>query len=220
MPIRINLLAEAQELEELRRRDPVKRVILAGIVCVCLILGWSSSLMVKTMIMKNDVSRLEGNLNSRTNAYSQILESQKKLVEDAQRLEALQELATNRFLVGTLLDTLEKSTVDNVQLLRLKLDQTYTLTDDKKGKEHSATNKPPAAIEKILLTLNAKDHSPNPSDAVGKFQDVLTRSPYFQAALGKNGGFRLTTLGSPQADPDGKAFVLFTLEARFPDRTR
>ena len=30
MPIRLNLLAEAQEAEEMRRQDPVKRALLVG----------------------------------------------------------------------------------------------------------------------------------------------------------------------------------------------
>ena len=33
MPIRINLLAEAKAAEELRRHDPVKRVIFVGALC-------------------------------------------------------------------------------------------------------------------------------------------------------------------------------------------
>jgi len=222
MPIQINLLAEAQELEEQRRRDPVKRVILAGVLLIGLILIYSSSLMVRTIVVKNELSRLEGNLNSRTNEYRQILENQKKLVEDNQKLQALHTLATNRFLMGNLLDSLQKSTVPNVQLLRLKLDQSYLFSEvpKTKDKSRSSTNKPPTSTEKIVLTLEAKDLSPNPSDAVSKYQNTLSHSDYFQTALGKTGGFRLTTLGAPQSETDGRPFVLFTLEGRFPEKTR
>ena len=222
MPIRINLLAEAQALEDQRRRDPVKRVILAGAVLLGLILAWSSSLMVKTMIVKGEVSRLENSLNSRTNEYRQILETQKMLGQDTLKLEALHQLATNRFLLGNLLDALQKATVDNVQLLRLKVDQQYVATEETKPKEENsrAPVKPATATEKIVLTLNAKDTSPIPGDAVNKFREALSSAPYFQNALGKTGGFHLTTLGAPQSDPDGRQCVLFTLEARFPEITR
>jgi hypothetical protein len=220
MPIRINLLAEAQEVEEQRRRDPVKRVILAGAILVGLILIYSSSLMVKSMIVKNDLNRMEGNLNSKTNEYRQVLENQKVLLEDNQKLQSLQQLATNRFLAGTLLDTLQKVTVDNVQLLRFKVEQTYTVTGEPKTKEGKTATKPAVATEKIVLTLNARDLSPNASDAVSKYQEALSRLSYFQSALGRNGGFRLTTLGAPQSDAEGKAFVLFTLEAHFPEKMR
>jgi hypothetical protein len=166
-----------------------------------------------------DLNRLNGNLNSRTNEYRQILENQKALGEDKQKLQALHQLATNRFLMGTLLDVFPKITVDNVQLLRLKIDQTYTQTEETKPKDRSPP-KPATATEKIVLLLNSKDVSPNPGDAVSKSQEALASSPYFEAALAKGSGFRLTALGAPQTDPDGKSFVLFTLEARFPDKTR
>jgi len=39
MPIRINLLAESQALEEMRRRDPVKRAIWVGVLVVSLLLA-------------------------------------------------------------------------------------------------------------------------------------------------------------------------------------
>jgi hypothetical protein len=48
----------------------------------------------------------------------------------------------------------------------------------------------------------------------------LSDMPYFQKALGKPNQIRLINLGTPQHDSNGKPFVLFTLEARFPDKTR
>jgi len=76
------------------------------------------------------------------------------------------------------------------------------------------------ATEKITLTLNAMDNSPEPGDAVKKYQDMVSGAPYFQELLGKTREFRLTTRGVPQSDPDGKSFVLFTLEGRFTEKTR
>ena len=49
MPLRINLLAEAQAAEELRRRNPVKRALWIGGFIVALILLWSSTLQVQLM---------------------------------------------------------------------------------------------------------------------------------------------------------------------------
>jgi hypothetical protein len=190
MPIRINLLAEAQALEEIRRRDPVKRSIFIGVGLVALVLVWSSSLMFKTIVEKSDQSRLDAELNSRTNDYRQILENDRKLNEYQQKLVALHRLSTNRFLMGNLLDAMQKCMVDNAQLVRLRLDQTY-----------------------VVVAGTSKTNGT-------KFQDALSGSPYFKLMLGKTNGFRLTNLGQPQSDPDGKPFVLFTLEARFPEKTR
>src|SRR4051812_39305553 len=126
MPIRLNLLAEAQALEDQRRRDPVKRVILAGAILVALMLAWSSSIMLKTMIVKSDQGRMDSELNSRTNEYQRVLLNKRKLAEDYQKLEALHRLSTNRFLVGNFLDAFQQVTVEGVQLVHLKLDLNYT----------------------------------------------------------------------------------------------
>ena len=216
MAIRINLLAEAQALEEQRRRDPVKRCVLGGVVLILAMLAWWGSLTTKTIIVRAELSTLESGLNSRTNEYRQILDNQRKLGEGKQKLEALRHLASNRFLFGNLLQALQKTTIDNVQLVRLKVDQLYLLSEEVKG----AKAKPAAATEKIVLALNAKDTSPAPGDAVNKFQDALATAPYFHQALGSASAFRLTNLSPPQTDPDGKSFVLFMLEAHFPEKTR
>jgi hypothetical protein len=219
MPIQLNLLAEARALEDQRRRDPVKRLILAGVVVVVMLLVWSSSLLVKTIAAKGDVTRLDGELSSRTNQYRQILDNQSQLSEGKLKLAKLHQYATNRFLVGSLLNALQQVKIDNVQLVRLKLDQTYVLVAAKTNSDRTIA-KPATATEKILLTLNAKDVNPSSGDAFKKYQDAVSGSPYFQEKLEKTGDFRLANLGQPQVDPEGKSFVLFTLEARLPDKTR
>jgi len=229
MPIRINLLAEAQTLEEQRLRDPVKRAILVGAVLVLAMLAWSLLLFSQAMIRKSELTNLEGEQNSRTNSYGQILESQRQLIENKQKIAALNRFTTNRFLTGNLLNTLQKTTVDNVQLTRLKITQTYILTEEVKSKASDedgervaprAGTTPSTVTEKIVLTLNAKDNSSVAGDAVKSFQDALSSAPYFQDALGKMNEFRLTLRGAPQTDPDGKTFILFTLEANFPEKKR
>ena len=193
MPIQINLLAEAHALEEQRRRDPIKRVILGGAVLVVLILVWSSSLMVNTMIVKGEVSRFETSLNSRTNEYRQVVENQSKLSENRQKIEALTRLSCNRFLIGNLLDTMQKTMVDNVQLMRMKLDQSYVVNDSQTNA--TGSTKSATATERIVLTLSAKDTSPNPGDGVSKYQQALSDIGYFREALGKSGGFRQCEAG-------------------------
>ena len=221
MPIQINLLAEAQELEESRRRDPVKRVILVGVVLIALMLAWSSVLFGHGMMAKSDAARMEGTINSLSNEYRQILDNQKTLAEDKRKLEALHHLATERFLVGNLLNALQKSTLDNVQLVQLKLSQTYLMVEEVKARpEEKIVGKPAMAKENIVLTLSAKDRSPRPGDAVSKFQEVLSKEPYFQRILGKTNSFRLASLGAVQKDPDDRPFLLMTLEAHLPEKTR
>jgi hypothetical protein len=220
MPIQINLLAEAQALEDQRRRNPTKRVILGGTLAIIAVLAYSAWLLTQSMVAKSTVTRLVGELNSRTNAYSQILENRKKLDDDTRKLAALTAYATNRFLVGTLLNELQHVGVDHVQLTRLKLEHDYVTIESKASTDKRAPVPPPKITEKITLTLSARDDSPNPGDAVNKFQEALAALPYFQNALRNSAGFRLTNLGAPQSDADGRSFILFTLQARYPEITR
>lgn len=223
MPIRINLLAEAQALEELRRRDPLKRVVFAGVCLVLLVLVWSSSLLVQTMMARGEVTRLEGSVNSRTNEYRQILDSQRRLDDGKRKLAALHELAANRFLAGNLLDALQQVTVDDVQLIRLKVDQSYLVTPEVKPStigETQVPGKPATSTEKIVITLNARDNSQKPGEAINRFQEVVSRAPFFQEALGRTNVPRLASRGTPQTDADGKTFLLFDIECRLPEKLR
>ena len=227
MPIRINLLAEAQALEDQRRRDPVKRAILAGVILLAIMLAWSSSLMLKTMVVKSEQNRMESELNSRTNDYRQVLDNKRKLAESNQKLEALHRLATNRFLVGNFLNAFQQTTIEGVQLVRLKLDQNYTVIEESKaakkeeGEEATAAPaKPASATEKISFAINAKDLSPTPGDAVNRFRDTLATDAYFKAQLGEQNGIRLKSLSASQTDLDGKPFLLFALEANLPEKKR
>src|SRR5215471_5454602 len=118
MPIRLNLLAEAQAAEESRRRDPIKRVLWGAGLIIAVMLVWSSSLQVKAMLARSEVSRLTGQMGSRTNAYAMVTAKLRKTQEIRQKLEALDKLSANRFLNATLLNALQQSTVDDVHLTR------------------------------------------------------------------------------------------------------
>jgi hypothetical protein len=111
-----------------------------------------------------------------------------------------------------------------VQLLRLRVDQNYLFTEATKPKTLESGRVLPARpatwTEKIALTLEAKDSSPNPGDGVNRFKEKIAGHAYFQAALGKTNEVRLTTLSPPQSLPDSRPFVQFTLECRYPEITR
>jgi hypothetical protein len=226
MPIRINLLAEMQALEEIRRRDPVKRAVLVGIGIIALVLVWITSLMVEKMTAKSELGNLEQQIQSGSKEYRQVLDNQKNLVEGRQRLVALHVLSTNRFLVGNVLEALQKSSVENVQLTHVKIDQSYTFVDGTKSSTNADTGavvpgKLATTVERTALILAAKDTSAVPGDSIGRFQAALSDNPYFHSLIiNRTNDFRLTTSLTPQADPDGRTFVAFTLEARLPDKTR
>lgn len=212
MPIRINLLAEAQAAEDLRRRDPVKRVIYGGLLLVAIMLVWSSTLQLKVIMANRDLNSVQNQTDSETNAYNSALLNQAKIAATKSKILQLEKLTNARLLQGNLLNALQKIYVDNVQLTGMKVEQNYSLNKNS-GKNGSAT-------EKIVVTLNARDSSANPGDQVGKFKDALAALPYFKEMLDPTNGINLVDESPPETDPDGKSYVLFTLECHFPDETR
>ena len=223
MPIRINLLAEAQALEELRRRDPVKRSIWVAVFLVCLMLAWWSSIFAKGIWARAELSHLERQLTARNNEFQQVLQKQQKLGDVVNKLQGLQQMATNRLLYGTLLNALQQTTIDDVQLTRLRTEQGYAYNDEVKPTTNSASRiipgRPASVTEKVVITLEARDTGANPGDQVNKFKRAVADSPYFHLALGGTNEVRLTSL-SPPMFLEGKPCIQFALECRYPEKTR
>jgi hypothetical protein len=223
MPIRINLLAEAQAQEDMRRRDPVKRSIWVSVFIVCLMFAWWSSLWAKSIWARTELSHLERQLASRTNDFAQVLDNERKLTETIGKLAALQEMATNRMLIGTFLNALQQTSADDVQLLRLRTDQSYFYNEEVKAKTNAndrlIPGKPASVTEKIMVTLEARDSGQNPGDQVNKFKRAIGENAYFRSMLGTSNEVRLASLSPPQF-VDGKPTVQFTLECRFQEKTR
>ena len=225
MPIRLNLLAEAQAAEEARQRDPARRAIWLGLLGLALILVWSSSLQLKAMLLRSDVSRLEGQLAFKTNDYRAVLDDQSKTAEMKQKLDALRRLSANRLLNGTLLNALQQTTVDDIQLVRLRLDQSSVLVEGSKTRTNEdrvvIRGKPAAATEKTTLRIEGIDSSPNAGDQWNRYKSALATNAYFKQMLIKTNGISLKNLSPPQISPvNGKRTVVFTLECLYPDVTR
>ena len=223
MPIRLNLLAEAQANEDMRRRDPAKRVIWAAVLLILSMLVWSSSLLLKGVLAKKDLSTLQTQMNSRTNQYKDILDNQKKVTDSKMKLGALHQLATNRFLNGTLLNALQQTTIDDVHLVHVRVEQIYVPMEETKSRTNASkvvATKASNVMEKIIVTLEGKDESPS-GDQYEKLKDALASNPYFQAALGTTNGVTLKSFLPAAASPDrGKNFAQFTFECRYAERTR
>jgi hypothetical protein len=218
MPIRLNLLAEAHAAVDERRRDPVKRAIWLAALIVVLILVWSSSLQLKAMLLHSDVSRLEGQINSHTNEYRVILDDQNRTADIKAKLTALERLSADRLLNGTLLNALQQTTVDDVQLLRLRVEQAYLTFEATKARTNDNNvfipAKPATTTEKIQLTLEGADCSakPPPDDQLTKYKSALATNAYLSQVLLKTNGINLKNLSPPQLSPlTGKRSAIFTL---------
>jgi len=213
MPIRINLLAEAQIAEELRRHDPVKRMIFCAALLVALMLVWSSSLQLEAMLAKKEVADRQMQIQTHTNEFQRVLIDQKSMASYKEKLDALKKLTASRFLQGNLLNALQQIKVDGVQLMQLTVNQDYFPT--------AATKTQPGSVkERIVVMLDAKDSSINPGDQVNKLRDAVVAQPYFQSMLNKTNGVLVMNVTPVQTGNDGKAYVTFTLQCNFQEHVR
>jgi hypothetical protein len=223
MPIQLNFLAEAQAAEDMRRRDPVKRAAWLGSALVGVMLAWSGSLQLRAMISNGEVSRLETQMNAQSNDFRQVIENQKKVEEVDRKLQALHKLAANRFLQANVLNALQQTPVDDVQLMHFKTEQTYVLIEETKARTNGdrvIPGKPATVTEKIAVVLDGNDSSSSPGDLVGHYKESVATNSFFKRLLGPNNGINLKNLSLPQIGNSGKPYVLFTLDCRLPERTR
>lgn len=225
MPIRLNLLAEAQIAADLRRRDPVKRALWVAALVISGILAWSSFLQLRFTLASSEVTGLEAQTGARTNEFRQVLDNQKKTVEIDGKLRVLRQLAASRFLNGTLLNALQQSTVEDAELIRLRVDQLYTTVEGTKTRTNDDNvvikGRPPVTTEKIVLNLEGMDLLPSAGDQVNRFKSVLTSNAYFKDMLTRTNPVNLKSLSPPQVAPvTGKPCVTFNLECRYPENSR
>lgn len=224
MPIRINLLAEAQAAEELRRKDPVKRALFVAITLVALVLFWSSTLQMKIVSAKGELGGLEARWKSIESNYQTAVDARRNSIEAEEKLLALQQFATNRFLWGNALNAFQQTlkNLEDVRVVRLKTEQIYIQSEDPKGK--SADPKAPKAMlatEKINIMVDGLDASPQPGGQINSFKSAIANEPYFLANLQKTNNVLLLSLSPPQVDGFGRSpFVKFSLQCFFPEKVR
>ena len=224
MPIRINLLAEAQAEAEMRRRDPVKRAIWAGGLLVGVFLIWSGYLQYQIFSASSQLTAIESQLSVQSKQYDGVMQKEHKRDEINRRLVDLQRIYTNRFLWGPVLNALQQSIVRDVQLVTFRGEQVYLVTEEVKAKTNDVGKittfpKPGGVTQKIRMQFEAKDASPTPGDQVGNYKLALGDTAFFQKALGKTNDITLRNISPPSLDGDkGKTVVQFTLDCRLPDK--
>src|ERR1035438_4262612 len=223
MPIRINLLAEAQAAAELRRKNPVKRGIWIGSFLVCVVLLWIAKLQLDISWEKHACNNIETEWKDKMTKYSTVTNEQIRTAEVERKLAQLDYLSTNRFLWAHVLNALQKTMVDNVQVTALKGAQAYVKEEGRDiGTGAAKSHIPGAMIEKISLNLEAKDLKPGDQNYT-KFKESLCTFDYFAKRLQRRDGFVMDgILGPLTVDPvdPTRQFVTFTLASHFPEARR
>lgn len=223
MPIRINLLAEAQAAEEERRKDPVKRGAIVAAVLISLVICWAAVLQARMLAARSRLNRLETKWKSIEKGYEVAVEAQRKAIEAEQKLGALHQMTTNRFLWGNVLNAFQQtlSGIEDVHVVRFKSEQVYVLNEGTPNKTNGTIiipGKPPTATERIKLIIDGRDTSAG--KRYNQFKESFATVPYFKESLEKTNGVRLTQRSAPQFSVGGLQFVTFSLECNFPEQTR
>jgi hypothetical protein len=209
MPIRINLLAEAQAAEEARRKDPVKRAVWIGGFVVFVVLLCAATLQFKIIVARSEVSGLQASWKAIEKQVQEVNDRRNSTRELEQKLSAVDQFTTNRMLWATALNALQNTTVDGVQLVRMRTEQTFILNEGKR----------PSVTERIALSLEARDYGSSANDHVPQFKESLATYPYFKSNLQKTNNVQLTSLSAPQLD-GGREFRAFGMQLFFQEKER
>ena len=223
MAIRINLLAEAQEAEELRRKNPVKRAIWIGSFCVALTLIWILKLQLDISFSKKAYHEIEQSWKDDSSKYAAVTNNEIKIRVADEKLAALDRLATNRFFWAPVLNALQQTMINGIQVIRVTGSQKYTKEAPRTlGSGASKTTIPGSMDEDITLSIDAKDFNPDAQN-YNKFKETLCNYDFFVKELRRRDGFILDgTLSAPTADPSdpSRQFVVFKLTSHFPEARR
>lgn len=222
MPIRINLLAEAQAAAEMRRKDPVKRGIWVGSFLICLVLLWIAKLYLDNYFEQKNYNHVYADWLSKTNKYAEVTNQNGQIGMVEQKLKQLEYLSTNRFLWAPILNALQKTVDPNVHVIKLIGEQKFAFEyPHDVGSGPTLKHLGKATVETDTLTIDAKDYKPSEQHS-SKYKDALCSCDFFVQRLQRRDGFVLTSLGPLTPDPVdlNKQFVEFTLVARFPEIRR
>ncbi len=212
MPIRINLLAEQLAEEDARRRDPVKRTAWVAGVVVALMGIWSLYLQGRIWLMREQSKGLEAKWQSIVTNHNEVKAIIAKTAEIHAKLEALQQLATGRFLIAPNLNALQYTPIEPVRLTRLRLDSSFT-PEVMVLKSGRMTN----IIAKQVLTLQGVVKGSLSVEPIEQFKANIGRNEFFQLALLRTNGVYLREF-APRPDPEDATNNIgtFTLECYYP----
>lgn len=221
MPIRINLLAEEQYLAEMRRRDPVKRAAWLGGFLVCLMLGWWGWLLFSKTLANTAVAGHEASFKRVEKAAKETGEHIKRAGELERNIHLLNRMATNRVLWSACLNALQECALDQIQITRIRTEQSYQLTPAVASKERGKS-KPATAAERIVVVIAARDYGRPADENSIKFKDKLQNHAWFKQYLAKENPISFKGFSNPTPDKDdpSRVFVSFTMECAFNEQVR
>ena len=125
MPIRINLLAEQQAAEDARRRDPVKRTLVIGVTLVVATLMWTLMTHMQVKARRAELANLDTSFKQIDEKAKAARTLQAEIGDVERRITSLDRYSTNRMLWASMLDAMQRVTVDQVRLKSISANQRY-----------------------------------------------------------------------------------------------
>jgi hypothetical protein len=181
-----------------------------------------------TLQLRFSIARVDSEIRALGPEYAKYAEGVKyaavvsrKATDSSRVLAALQQHATNRLLCAPVLNALQKTTAEDIQLLRLTLNETITTIEATRPVTNNTVvvpRKPGSSTQAGSLTLVAKNFAEAP--AREKFIEQIPSADYLKGALRADAPVSLKSQLPRQADPlsPSRAFTLFTIECPFKER--
>jgi len=220
--VAINLLAEEQEIIDMRRRDPVRRGYMVAAVAVLLMFVWAGYLAYQIWRTEEAFKVQETELRTLEKNSRESIAITSRAGEIERTLFALNRLAANRSFWAPTLSALQYTTVPGIEFHRLRLERSQT-TDvmpapNPVGGGTTSTNKVTNVVEKLVLTIQAKNYGD--AQTIDKLIESIAAFPYFTNTLRRDQPVLLKDLLPRQIDPanPGKTFLFFTTECYYSDR--
>jgi type IV pilus assembly protein PilM len=224
--IQLNLLAEDQELADLRRRDPVRRAILLTSVLLAGIGLWAAWLGWQIWEAQREVQRVDRRMTLLQNTASEPMRDAQRASELERRWEALSQHEAQRFLVAPILGMLQHVIVDKIQFHRLVLEQRLQRVEPPRvtARERRAAGdgplpKPPPVEtrEQLVMRIQGKNFG-NYMDR-NRLSQALLNHEVLRGLLRTNQPIRLVeTMQHLDPVDTSRGFELFTIECVFAER--
>jgi type IV pilus assembly protein PilM len=225
--VSINLLADEQEVQEWRRRDPVRRGFWSAGFAVGLMVMWGAWEGYQLWRAGKELEQLQTRLKSIQANPGESLNNAQRIQEMEKRIRALDRHGRDRMLWAAVLDALQFTTVEDIEFFRLSINLMVTKPGAKPpppaatssgtaignpGKPAVKSPPPPQATQRMVLVIQGKNYG-DPKQ-IGRFIEEIVKYPYFKKRLRLDDPALLKDLQPRQVDPGNpnRSFALFTIE--------
>lgn len=215
--LRLNFLAEKEEAEYRRRRDPVRWARKISLGCFALILIWIVYLGAELGVHHVSFKAIQNRFNAHAATIGPFEVARKEIGLTEKVISDLHYRSTNRFLVTGPLNALQDAMVENITVARLTLSEqiTFTPSTRKTNLLGAVVGNPPASHRHLVLTIVAKDYGMPPM--AEKFITAIQTQAWFKANLRAVDPVLVRERQPEQVDPlqPGKTFRLTRVECYF-----